>query len=252
MSLLADELERFSDSPLVDVVMSGRTEQPGVTIRPAESQWHLCLVKHHGTIQQLVIGPLTTTGVVEFIPGVELLWIRFKLGAFMPHMPIKDMLDTEAGLPAASGQNFWLKGSAWQFPSYENADTFVDHLMRQEVIVSDPLVTAALDDQSPALPDRTLRHRFLRATGLSQGAVRQIERAKRAAALLRRGASILDTVHAAGYYDQPHLTRALKQWIGYTPAQLLQTSQPACSTGDDFKIGSPRPAELRLDVGVPA
>jgi hypothetical protein len=233
MSLLADELERPSDSPLVDVVMAGRTEQHGVTIRPAENQWHMCLVKHNGAIQQLITGPLTTTGIVHFIPGVELLWIRFKVGAFLPHMPFKGLLDTEAGLPAGGGQNFWLKGSTWQFPTYENADTFVDRLVRAEVIATDPVVTAALRDDTPALPDRTLRHRFLRATGLSQSVVRQIERAKHAAALLRRGVSILDTVHEAGYFDQPHLTRALKQWIGHTPAQIIQMTQPACQQPGD-------------------
>jgi len=26
----------------------------------------------------------------------------------------------------------------------------------------------------------------------------------------------------AGYYDQPHLTRALRQLIGYTPAELAR------------------------------
>ncbi|MCB0139261.1 MAG: AraC family transcriptional regulator, partial [Caldilineaceae bacterium] len=35
------------------------------------------------------------------------------------------------------------------------------------------------------------------------------------------GVSILDAVDEAGYYDQPHLTRALRQWVGYTPAQIL-------------------------------
>jgi methylphosphotriester-DNA--protein-cysteine methyltransferase len=60
----------------------------------------------------------------------------------------------------------------------------------------------------------------LRATGLTHGAVTQIERAHHAVALLRNGVSILDTVDRAGYADQPHLTRSLKRLIGQTPAQL--------------------------------
>jgi AraC-like DNA-binding protein len=60
-----------------------------------------------------------------------------------------------------------------------------------------------------------------------------VERAKRAAALLRQGWSILDTVHAAGYFDQPHLTRSLKHWIGYTPAQLMRPRAPACRSVQD-------------------
>jgi len=69
-----------------------------------------------------------------------------------------------------------------------------------------------------------VRHRFLRATGLTRGRIRQIERAQSAAALLQRGRPISDAVYEVGYYDQPHLTQSLKQWVGHPPAQILQTS----------------------------
>src|SRR5579859_5293941 len=57
-------------------------------------------------------------------------------------------------------------------------------------------------------------------------AARQIERARYATCLLQQGVSILDTVEQAGYFDQPHLTRSLKHYIGQTPAQILQKSRP--------------------------
>jgi methylphosphotriester-DNA--protein-cysteine methyltransferase len=57
---------------------------------------------------------------------------------------------------------------------------------------------------------------------LTQLHIYQAERARRAEALLRQGVSILDTVFEAGYYDQPHLTRSLKQFIGHTPGQIVQ------------------------------
>ena len=56
--------------------------------------------------------------------------------------------------------------------------------------------------------------------------IRQMKRAQHAQALLQQGVSILDTVDEAGYFDQPHLTRSLKQFIGYTPAQIIRLSQP--------------------------
>jgi hypothetical protein len=36
------------------------------------------------------------------------------------------------------------------------------------------------------------------------------------------GASILDTVHEAGYFDQAHLTRSLGVLIGETPASIMR------------------------------
>lgn len=67
---------------------------------------------------------------------------------------------------------------------------------------------------------RTVQYRILRSTGLSQRTIRQIERARYAAILLKQGVSILDTVYEAGYSDQPHLTRSLKHFIGHTPAEI--------------------------------
>ena len=73
---------------------------------------------------------------------------------------------------------------------------------------------------------RTIQRRFLRATGLTQSAARQIERARYATHLLQQGVSILDTVLEAGYFDQPHLTRSLKSLIGQTPTQIREKSRP--------------------------
>jgi AraC-like DNA-binding protein len=218
--------QRASDSPYVETVMQGRTVGAGTTIRPAECHWHMVLVRHRGDARLLVVGPLTTAGVVSYTEGAEILWIKFKLGTFMPHRPIREFVDTETLLPEAASQSFWLNGSAWRFPDYENADTFVDRLAQEEVLAWDPVVNSVLQRQQQELSSRTVRHRFLHATGLSQNQIQQVERAQRAELLLRQGLSILDTVEEAGYSDQPHLTRSLKQWIGYTPVQLMRLSAP--------------------------
>jgi hypothetical protein len=144
----------------------------------------------------------------------------------MTHRPVRDFVNIETPLPEATSQAFWLKSSTWQFPDFENADTFVDRLMHADVLAWDPVVNAVLQRGWHELPSRTVRHRFLRATGLSQNQIQQVKRAQRAESLLRQGVSILDTVEAAGYSDQPHLTRSLKQWIGYTPVQLIRLSAP--------------------------
>jgi AraC-like DNA-binding protein len=42
---------------------------------------------------------------------------------------------------------------------------------------------------------------------------------------LKQGISILSAVYEAGYYDQAHLTRSLKRFIGQTPAQIIRAQQ---------------------------
>jgi AraC-like DNA-binding protein len=219
-------IERRSDSPYVETITEGYTEGSGTMIRPAESHWHLVITRAEGNTQVIVVGPLSASGVVGWTEGVEITWIRFKLGTFMPHLPARMLRDKETALPDASSKSFWLKGSAWQFPTHENADTFIERLARADVLAHDPIVQSALQGQRDGIPERTLRHRFLQTTGVTQSDIYQLERAQRAAAMLEQGVSILDTVFEAGYTDQPHLTRSLKRWIGHTPAQLRrQTSE---------------------------
>lgn len=218
--------QRDSDSPLVETVMQGYTVGSGSTIRPAETHWHMVFVREHGNAHAVIAGPLTSAGVVPFSEGAEIVWIQFKLGTWFPHFPIQEFVDAETLLPKAASQKFWLKGSAWQFPDFENVDTFVARLVRSDLLCHDPIVDAVLQGQPHDLSERTVRHRFQQATGQTQKHIAQFERAQRAAELLRQGIPILDTVHDLGYYDQPHLTRSLKQFVGYTPAQLLTANQP--------------------------
>jgi hypothetical protein len=218
--------ERLTDSPYLETITRGYTDSSGSTIRPAENHWHMVLLKLNGETRLLVVGPLTTSGLIHYGEGAELLWIKFKLGTFMPHLPAKNFLNIETVLPEASSKSFWLKGSAWQFPDFENVETFVNRLARQEVLVRDPLVDAVLKDEPQDLSPRTLRHRFLHATGLSQNQIQQLERARQAVTLLEQGRSIFDTIEEAGYFDQPHLTRALKRWIGHTPAEIIRLNNP--------------------------
>jgi len=217
--------DRLLDSPYIESITQGRTINAGSVIRPAETNWHMVFTKHDGAVFPIVVGPWAKSGIVAFDADAEILWIKFKLGVYMPHHPTKKFLDSETILPDASSQSFWLNGSAWQFPDFENADTFVNRLVREDILLCDPVIKTTLYNQSSDIPSRTLRHRFLHTTGLSQNRIRQIQRAQQAQSMLAQGFSILDTTFAAGYYDQPHLTRSLKQFIGYTPAQIIQMNQ---------------------------
>ena len=106
MSIIYEE--RSSDSPYVETITRGWTESDGSTIRPAEVHWHMVFARHNGRIQPLVVGPWTSAGVASWAEGAEILWIKFKLGTFMPHLPPRDFLDVERILPGAARQSFWL------------------------------------------------------------------------------------------------------------------------------------------------
>jgi methylphosphotriester-DNA--protein-cysteine methyltransferase len=93
-------------------------------------------------------------------------------------------------------------------------------MAREGLIVRDRAVEAALEgERSPASP-RTLQRRVLRSTGMTQTTLRQIERARHAAYLLRTGVPAAVVAQDAGYFDQAHLTRSLARLVGLTPAKV--------------------------------
>ena len=218
--------ERPSDSPLVELLWHNHSGHGGAFTSMAESHSSLVVTKIYGKTILTVRGPEIRATPAASPDDAEFFGIIFKPGVFLSHFPAIRVRDrNDVHLPEASGKSFWLNGASWQFPTFENVETFVNRLVRDELLTYDPVVTAVLQGQPLGLSRRTIQRRFLYATGLTHTALRQIDRARYAVSLLNQGTSILDTVHQAGYFDQPHLTRALRHFIGQTPAQLTDPNR---------------------------
>jgi AraC-like DNA-binding protein len=212
-----------SDSPLIETYWQTQSESAGTFISTADVHCGMVISRYQGQTLVTIRGPETKATPADYPADVDFLGIIFKLGTFMPHLPAKVVMDRQdLNLPEASSKSFWLHGSAWEIPTFENVDVFVKRLEREGLLVNDPVVDATMEGQEQYLSPRAVQYRFARATGLTHGTVRQIERARRATALLGQGVPILDTVYEAGYFDQAHLTRSLKRYMGQTPNQILR------------------------------
>ncbi len=215
--------DRPSDSPFVERVWRSHSERAGTFLSVAASHLEMVVTRRRGRTCLTLRGPETRATLADCPAEGEWLAIRFKLGTFFPMHPANMLIDRrDQELPGASARTFWLDGSRWEYPTFENAETFVARLARDGVIARDRAVDAALQGDHRALSRRSAQRHFVNATGMTHGAFRQIERARHATNLLRQGVSILDTVHEAGYFDQPHLTRSLARLIGQTPARILR------------------------------
>jgi AraC-like DNA-binding protein len=221
MLLIFDD--KPSDSPFVERIWRCHSERAGTFLSIAASHWEMVVTRHNGKTTLTVRGPETNAATLDCPAEGEWLGIRFKLGTFMPHLPARNLLDRrDVTLPEATGQSFWLNGSAWEYPDFENAETFVNRLVHDRLIMVDLPVRAALQARQQKMSIRTAQRHFLQATGMTHSTIRQIERARHATNLLKQGVSIIDTVPEAGYFDQAHLTRSLKYLIGQTPAQIVR------------------------------
>jgi hypothetical protein len=218
--------ERLSDSPFVERIWRSRSEWDGDFVSIAQPLWEIVLTRLEGKTTVTVRGPETRATSAYCPANGEFVGIMFKAGAFMPHLPAKLVMDRrDIDLPEATRQSFWLNSSTWQYFDYDNADTFVDRLVRDGLLVHDPLIDSVLQGHPTDLSLRTVQRRFIQATGLTNNMIYQINRARQATTLLKQGVSILDTVDKLGYADQPHLTRSLKYLIGQSPAQVLDPNR---------------------------
>lgn len=215
---------RTSDSPYIEGIWRGHTQGLYTPVCPAAAQWNLFLQRKRGQVTVLFEGPLTRAKPKLETEDTEFCVIRFKAGTFLPVIPIYKFLDSSVCLPNTSRGSFWLHGMNWEFPDFEDVEGFVARLVREEVLLRDPLVSAVLDNQPHDVSMRTVRRRFLRSTGLTPKRITQIDRALRAMSLLTNGVPILDMVYELGYADQPHLTRSLKRFVGQTPGQIIQAN----------------------------
>jgi hypothetical protein len=215
--------DRPSDSPFIEKIWRCHSERGGAFLSVAASHFEMAVTRLRGKIFITLRGPETKATIIDCPGEGEWLGIRFKLGTFMPRFlpgSLRDQQDVT--LPDATSHSFWLNGSAWEYPDFNNAETFIKRLAKPGLITRDSAVDAALQGQSQPLSLRSTQRHFLRATGITYTTFRQIERARYATNLLQEGVSILDAVHLAGYFDQAHLTRSLKFLIGQTPTKIIQ------------------------------
>ena len=233
--------QRLSDSACVERVWTASSERAGEFLSVAATSCELVVSRYQDDVFLTVRGPETRPTTFDVPAGGEWVGIRFKPGTFLPRFPPGTLRDHEdVTLPGASTRSFWLNGSAWEYPTFENADTFVARLLNKGIVARDRTVEAVVRGQSHRQSLRSAQRHFLRATGITYAMFRQIERARHAANLLREGVAIADVVHQAGYYDQPHLSRSLKHLIGQTPTEVARMTKQLSLL---YKTAPPPPPE---------
>ena len=188
----------------------------------ASETWGLVFWQERGRPRAAIVGPESRTSVAPVPPEAGFVGIQFTVGTSLRVAEMTSLVDGGIPLPDVRSHSFWLDGRRWQTPDADDAEPLVDDLVRHGVLVRDPVVTAVLRGDRPALSPRTVERRFRGATGLTRGAVAQIERVRAAAGVLAAGGLVVDVVDKLGYYDEPHLARMLLRYVGRSAQQLRE------------------------------
>ncbi|HZC72093.1 MAG TPA: AraC family transcriptional regulator [Jatrophihabitans sp.] len=208
------------DSDFVEKAWTSHSEPEPAFISIAASRWQIVVTTQRDVTQLTVRGPETRATVTPIPADAEFFGIVFSLGTFMPAIPLARLVDREVTLPATTPRSAWFDGDRWEIPTPENTDVFVDHLVRQGLLVRDPVAAESLQVDVDSPSERTLQRRVARATGLTRSTIRQIARAEKAVEALGQGLPPHAVATLLGYADQAHLTRSLKRFIGQTATQI--------------------------------
>ncbi|SFJ75023.1 helix-turn-helix domain-containing protein [Jannaschia pohangensis] len=93
---------------------------------------------------------------------------------------------------------------------------------------------------------RAFRRSLVQATGLTPNTIAALGRFHRALLLIRAGVPLAEVAIAAGFADQPHLTRACRRWGGFTPGRMPDLALPHLPACPDLLFKTDHGAGFRL------
>jgi AraC-like DNA-binding protein len=189
-------------------------------IVPADPCISIILVQSDASAEVIIRGPETAPRSEILLPGYTWIGIRLLPGVRIKNVPTQQLTDSFRILPADANGQFQFEGTLLQFPSFSNAEELIKQ-MRDLGYISGK----ALNDQgSPrqVISSKSYSRFVKRNTGLPPYKLHQLQRISDALGLLRQGMSAASVASELGFADQAHLTRAAKQFLGYTPKELLR------------------------------
>ncbi|MFI2415344.1 helix-turn-helix domain-containing protein [Streptomyces sp. NPDC018947] len=191
------------------------------------------LLWHEGRL--LVAGPDTRAYLTDGSPG-RWAGVRFSPGTApaLLGVPAHELRDRRVDLsdlwPAAEARRLTARVNAAPDPVSGLEEAALTRAA--EAGPPDPLlsrIVAALDAGRPVaatadelgIGSRRLHRRSLAAFGYGPKTLARVLRLRRALALARGGTSLAETAARAGYADQAHMTRDVRELTGMSPARLL-------------------------------
>src|SRR3954469_12882779 len=124
--------ERATDSPYIEGIARVIAETEIAPICRADGGWELIVRTYEGRKSLMIAGPMSKAIINTYPAGSEFLVIRFKLGLFMASLPARNFVAYETALREASSKSAWLHGAAWELFDYDNVETFLDRLVRDD------------------------------------------------------------------------------------------------------------------------
>ena len=218
---------RSSDSPYIETVWQSIALTDGEYLATPDGSWDLIAVqKANGERIVFLAGQVTRPLRLSYYAGEQSVVISFSPGVYISFLKGAPLTNDYLMLPLTDdGRQFKLAGMLFDFPTYENAERLIDQMSKRDVLQQDAVVDGILKGAPKASSHRSVQRHFKEVTGITKKKLDDIYRAKKAVRLLKDGKRPLDVAVDAGYYDQPHLSKSLKNLMDSTPNNVDDVNQ---------------------------
>lgn len=214
-------IQEASSLPYINCIWHAVAKQDELYTDPANEYWSLGFIQHRdGSLSVELYGPSLQPRALEGYAGEAYWGIEFKAYVTLMAMSKGEILNAHVSLPV-TGTSFPIGDQSYSVPVYDELEKFAQQLEKDGVIIADRRIDRALQGDSSGFSERSRQRHFKNVTGLTKKQVEQLQRARHAFYLLQTGNSLPQAAVAAGYSDQPHMTRSLKLLRGQTPAQII-------------------------------
>lgn len=214
-------MDRPGETDLVRTVWCAEVEEAGVYPVAGSEFWGISFARSAGgAVTAVMDGPTLRASQVDSVVGDRYWGVELAAHVAIAGAAKEAVLDRQIGLPVSEGR-VEVAGRWWPIPDVEGLEAWVAGLVAAGALVDDPDIRAALAGDRVGATDRTWQRRFRRTVGLTAAQIAQLHRAQHAFVLLQGGMRPAEAAAAAGFSDQPHLTRALRMIRGQTPAAII-------------------------------
>lgn len=211
---------RQSLHPWIDTVWQTICLNDGIYRATPDGSWDLIRsVAPGGKSFVFLSGQATEPVEVPYLEGESSVVISFAAHVYLAG-------DKEVRTGAAirplevTAERFLLDGIDLPLPTFQNAESLVDAMIRAGLLLSDDTVAKAFTAKPRAASRRSVQLHFKNTTGITQKDFQLIRRAQEAVRRLKDGENAAAVAIDLGYTDQPHMIKSIKKIMGALPSNL--------------------------------
>lgn len=180
----------------------------------------IILVRSNDRTKIVLRGPETKPRNEHYMPGTTWVGIRLHPGVKLKNFPAQQYVDCSRSLPADSSGRFLFEGTLLHFPEFNNVEVLIERMCELGFISGNAL--GDQDSTKQEMSPKTYARFIKQNTGLSPYKLHQLQRMSKVFKLLQEGMPPATIASELGFADQAHLHRAVKQFFGHTPKELLR------------------------------